>query len=331
MKTSLIYTLTCVIAVMLTAYFVHPFWLTLYTCGILVLFELALSFDNAIVNAKVLQHMNPFWQKMFLTWGIVIAVVIVRFLFPIVLVYIASPYNFGHVWQIVLHNPTQYSTLLHKSYPMIAGFGAGFLGMLFLQFLKETRATQNHWCRSFERLIVWHGWPGRLIVFIFVGAFVAYATMLPTLFVVYLIAGLLQWGVNMLRQRATHNVLHTAGKVLQVGLIGFIYLELIDASFSLDSVLGAFAISENIIVIMIGLGCGALVIRALTVHMVRVGLLQKWRYLEHGAHYAIGALAIILLLKVMMPVPEWIAGGVSIVLIAAALLHSWLKPADQHD
>ena len=88
-----------------------------------------------------------------------------------------------------------------------------------------------------------------------------------------------------------------SGKRLAVGRAAFflfLYLELIDASFSFDGVVGAFAISQQIFVIAAGLGIGACYIRSLTVFLVRKGTLQEYIYLEHGAHWAIGALAVLL-------------------------------------
>ena len=299
MKVGIVYGVICLLAVLLTAYFIHPFWLTLYTCGVLVLFELALGFDNAVVNAKILNTMSPFWQKMFLTWGIIIAVFVVRFCLPILLVYGASHYSLAQVLQVVFHQPKEYSELLYQTFPIISGFGAGFLGMLFLNFLAESQQEQKYWWSWFESMKLWRSVWGRLLVFVLVGLVFAYFEGLIDLLWAYLVGGILQWGLFWFREKASHRAISRTGSIVQAGFIAFIYLELIDASFSLDSVLGAFAITDHIVIIMVGLGCGALVIRALTVQMVRGGTLQKWRYLEHGAHYAIGVLALILLLCVV--------------------------------
>ena len=75
----------------------------------------------------------------------------------------------------------------------------------------------------------------------------------------------------------------------------FLYLEVLDASFSFDGVIGAFAITNDIVLMALGLGIGAMYVRSLTVYLVRQGTLDDYVYLEHGAHYAIGALAVILL------------------------------------
>jgi hypothetical protein len=102
----------------------------------------------------------------------------------------------------------------------------------------------------------------------------------------------------------------------------FLYLEVLDASFSFDGVVGAFAITQEIFVIAAGLGIGAMYIRSLTVYLVRQGTLQEYVYLEHGAHYAIGALALILAISIETEVPEIITGLVGVGFIGVALLSS---------
>src|SRR5574344_2877180 len=106
------------------------------------------------------------------------------------------------------------------------------------------------------------------------------------------------------------------------GLIGFIYLELIDASFSLDGVLGAFALSNDIIIITIGLAIGAMFVRSLTVMIVEKKTLNKYIYLEHGAHWAIGSLAAIMLISSLHEVPEIITGLTGLIFILASFASS---------
>jgi hypothetical protein len=116
-----------------------------------------------------------------------------------------------------------------------------------------------------------------------------------------------------------------------VGLAGkaaffmFLYLEVIDASFSFDGVIGSFAITNDIFEIALGLGIGAMYIRSLTVFLVRKGTLDDYVYLEHGAHYAIGALAVILLATIKYEVSEVITGLVGVVLIGASYWSSVVR------
>ncbi len=112
------------------------------------------------------------------------------------------------------------------------------------------------------------------------------------------------------------------GTTAKLGFIGFLYLELIDASFSLDGVLGAFAISKDIIIITIGLAIGAMFVRSLTIYMVDMKTLKQYLYLEHGAHWAIGFLAVVMFVSTRMEVPEYITGGAGLVIVGAAFIAS---------
>ncbi|HIO95776.1 MAG TPA: DUF475 domain-containing protein [Campylobacterales bacterium] len=104
-------------------------------------------------------------------------------------------------------------------------------------------------------------------------------------------------------------------------MMGFLYLEVLDASFSFDGVIGAFALSGDIFIIMIGLGIGAMFVRSLTLYMLEKKTLTEYRYLEHGAHYAILALAVIMLSKIFIHINEVIVGTVGISFIAVAVYH----------
>ncbi len=102
----------------------------------------------------------------------------------------------------------------------------------------------------------------------------------------------------------------------------FLYLEVLDASFSFDGVIAAFAITNDIVLMSLGLGIGAMYVRSLTVYLVRQGTLDDYVYLEHGAHYAIGALAVILLVTIQYEIHEVITGLVGVVLIAWSFVSS---------
>ena len=119
------------------------------------------------------------------------------------------------------------------------------------------------------------------------------------------------------------------GAAAKGGLASFLYLELLDASFSFDGVIGAFAISTDIIVIAIGLGLGAIYIRTLTVYLVRQGTLSEYRYLEHGAHWAIGILAVLLFVGIENHVPEVITGTLGAGCILISFL--WSLKANRDD
>jgi len=113
------------------------------------------------------------------------------------------------------------------------------------------------------------------------------------------------------------------GDLVKRGGIGaFLYLEVLDASFSFDGVIGAFAITTDVVIIMLGLAIGAMFVRSLTVYLVRQGTLDEFVYLEHGAHYAIGILALIMLASMKFHVPEVFTGLVGVAFIVASLWSS---------
>ena len=105
------------------------------------------------------------------------------------------------------------------------------------------------------------------------------------------------------------------GAAARSGLASFLYLEVLDASFSFDGVIGAFALSNNLFIIALGLGIGAMFVRSMTIMLVDKGTLTQYRYLEHGAFYAIIALAAIMLLSVRFEIPETITGLIGATLI----------------
>jgi len=114
------------------------------------------------------------------------------------------------------------------------------------------------------------------------------------------------------------------GAVLAVrsGTASFLYLELVDASFSFDGVVGAFALSNNLLVIALGLGIGAMFVRSLTLLLVDKGTLAEYRYLEHGAFWAILALAALMLIGSVTPIPQMVTGLIGAVLIGLSFLSS---------
>jgi hypothetical protein len=111
----------------------------------------------------------------------------------------------------------------------------------------------------------------------------------------------------------------TTGVVVRSGFGGFLYLNVLDASFSFDGVIGAFALSNNMIVIALGLSIGAMFVRSMTIMLVQKGTLSEYRYLEHGAFWAIVALAAIMLLSARFHIPETVTGLIGAALIGVSL------------
>jgi len=312
--------------------------------ALLCVLEISISFDNAIVNATVLKTMTPRWQQVFLTWGILIAVFGMRLVFPIVIVAAAAGLGIPEVVDQALNDQDLYARNLEDANAVIASFGGMFLLMVFLSFFLDADKDE-HWL-GVERPLTGLGSIGSI------GPALGATTLLIVSQVVeksmqtdVLVAGLaglvcylVASGVaDRLEPKAVEEAENreeaapertkgagaaAVGAAAKGGLATFLYLELLDASFSFDGVIGAFAISKNIIIIALGLGLGALYIRTLTVYLVRQGTLDTYRYLEHGAHWAIGVLAVLLFIGIEFHVPEVITGLLGAGLIIAAFLSS---------
>lgn len=301
----------------------------LWLVVVLTLLETTFSADNAVVNSKILVTMSPFWQKLFMTVGIFIAVFVVRFALPILIVMATAGLGFSEVINLAMNHPAEYEHELHKSEPVINAFGGTFLLMIALSYFIDYQ-KKTHWLGFLERYL---GKLGRFdnitVFFMLLAAIVIYFTVDPAHHAIVLIASIaamaLHIGLELLSAIMGSEEKHmkVKHKVGLAAFASFIYLEVLDASFSLDGVIGAFAITSDVLIIMAGLGAGAVWVRAMTIHLVRSNTLQKYIFLEHGAHWAIGFLGTIMLLKLYhIEPPEWMIGGLGLVFIAAAILWS---------
>ena len=288
----------------------------MFIAFVLSVLEVSLSFDNAVVNAMKLENMPPIWRHRFLTWGIVVAVFGMRLLFPLLVVALFAKISILEVGRLALSDVNQYTHYLHQTHAPIITFGGMFLLMLFLRYFFN-HEKDVHWLRPIEKHLA------HLDQFKGIEVIISLSILL-LLDNSVLVPGL--WGIiiYLLIDGVSHYLGKVGDIVKQGGIIAFIYLELIDASFSLDGVLGAFALSKDIVIITIGLAIGAMFVRSLTILLVEKRTLAKFRYLEHGAHWAIGALAAIMLVSTIHEVPEVITGLVGLVFITASLISSIL-------
>jgi len=299
-------------------------WITL----VLLALEISLSFDNAVVNARVLEQLTAGQQRFFLSWGLVIPVFGVRFLGPLVLVSLAGGIGIGEAWHAALHEPDQYHDLLELAEPRILAFGGMFLLMVFLRYFIDEAKTL-HWVEALERRLSSAGRVPSLEVALALIVLMLVAWALPaTLRSSVLFAGLIGLVLQILSTSLADffggEEAAVGRMAAQSGIASLIYLELLDASFSLDGTIGAFAITNDLALILTGLGLGALFIRSLTVMLSREKALDQLIYLEHGAHYAIGALGLLMLGSVVISrwgwhVPEWLSGLIGVVLLLLAL------------
>jgi hypothetical protein len=299
----------------------------LWITAVLGVLEVSLSFDNAVVNATVLRNWNEFWQKLFLTVGIVVAVFGMRLLFPLVIVAAATGLGLVDVWHMAIDTPAEYSRHLTAHHAEVAAFGGAFLMLVFLNFLFDDK-KELHWLGRLEEKIGHYGTEGLAILLTLVAVFGAMYLMPDGRKLAVLIAGVVGVGVyvgvdwisSLLEEEESDP---TIGKMISQGSIGgFLYLEVLDASFSFDGVIGAFAITNDVVIIMLGLAIGAMFVRSLTVFLVHKGTLEQYVFLEHGAHYAIGILALIMFASVEYEIPEWFTGLSGIAFIAVSLWSS---------
>lgn len=309
---------------------------TLSITAILAVMEISLSFDNAVVNASVLKGWDDFWKMIFLTVGILIAVFGMRLVFPIVIVAVTADLGMMQVVDLALNNPEEYSARLMAHHAEISAFGGIFLLLVFLNFVFDDKDV--HWFTWLESRLAKLAKVDAMSVFIalivlmiavsFAAEAQAAAVLIAGVWgiLVYLgvqvISGMLEGDLEEELDSEGNSTGQATSAIMKGGIIGFLYLEVLDASFSFDGVIGAFAITNDVIVIMLGLAIGAMFVRSMTIFLVDKGTLDEFIYLEHGAHYAIGALAVIMLLSVKFHVPELITGLIGIAFIGWALLAS---------
>jgi hypothetical protein len=282
-----------------------------FICVVLAVLEISLSFDNAIVNANKLKDMTPVWQQRFLTWGILIAVFGMRIVFPLLIVVIAA--GIGPIDAIILAaaRPEEYARIMHEAHLPIAAFGGTFLMMVGLTFFFN-HEKDVHWVEVIEsRVARFATIKGVEIAFVLL-LIMLFSQLLPeaeaSTFVHAAVYGLLTFLLVEVLGGALDASQKAMSEAAKGGLGAFIYLEVLDASFSFDGVIGAFALTQNLFIIAIGLGIGAMYVRSMTIMLVEKGTLAEYRYLEHGAFYAILILSVIMYVQTLVHIPEVITG-----------------------
>ena len=305
-------------------------FVALFIVCVLAILETSLSFDNAVINATKLEKMSKEWQHRFLTWGIIIAVFGMRLVFPISIVSIFAKLPFWETAKITLTDVDKYTHYLHLTHAPVLFFGAAFLLMLFFHYFFDEK-KETHWIKWLEKPLSHLGNIQGIetaltltIAFIFQGL-LPEASRLPVILaaingvILYLlIHGLSEW-MNEHQPKSDPSAIK---QTFKAGLVSFLYLELIDASFSLDGVLGAFALSKDIIIITLGLAIGAMFVRSFTIMLVEKKTLKQYKYLENGAHWAIGVLAFIMFVSTLHEVPEVITGLAGLILILWSFISS---------
>jgi len=293
----------------------------LWIVVILSVLEVSLSFDNAVVNASVLKQMDEVWQKRFLTWGIAFAVFGMRIVFPLAIVAIAAGIGPVQALDLSLNDPQEYERLVNSAHIGIAGFGGAFLAMVGMKFFFNAD-KDVHWIGIVERSLARVSALPAVEIAILLLSMWGISTLLSVEDAhTFLVSGMLGLVTFIAVEAVSHylemkeEAARLSGAVVRSGLGGFLYLNILDASFSFDGVIGAFALSNNMIVIALGLSIGAMFVRSMTVHLVKKGTLSEYRYLEHGAFWAIIVLGAIMLLSAVWHIPETITGLIGGILI----------------
>jgi uncharacterized protein len=270
----------------------------------LCLFETITSIDNAIINAEVLSTMSQRARRWFLVYGLIFAVFVVRGLLPWLIVWMATP-SLGPIGALTatFSSDPRVLAAIEQSAPMLLMGGGTFLIFLFFQwlFLEE----KNFGLRG-EEFIATKGVWFFAIVGIILAALVWFALEINPMMAFGAVVGSTAFFiVHGFRQNAEeHEKKMITGNMSDISKI--FYLEVIDATFSIDGVLGAFAFTLAVPLILIGNGVGAFVVREMTIR--NVDNIQKYRFLKNGAMYSIFCLGCIMIMDSFgIGIPAWVS------------------------
>ena len=272
----------------------------------LCLFEIISSVDNAIVNAHVLQTLPKRFRKIFLFWGLLIAVFLVRGILPFLIVWLANTdLGFGEVFESVFSNDPMIKEALEETKPLLLSGGGIYLLFVALSWLF---LEKKKYAFLVEHFIFHQG------VWFYALASVFFTVMIALSVKIGNPAMALSTSIGATAFFITDGVKKNAeekGKtLLNSSTVGawskIMYLEVLDASFSIDGVIGAFAFTMYVPLILLGNGLGAVVVREITIR--GINLISKFAYLKNGAMYSIGVLGAIMILEAFgNEFPFWIA------------------------
>ncbi len=292
---------------------------------VLAVLEISLSFDNAIVNANKLKDMTPKWQRRFLTWGILVAVFGMRILFPLTVVAIAAKIGPWAALKLAATDPHQYAHIIDEAHLGIAAFGGTFLMMVALTYFID-EGKEVDWIAAVECQLRRCASIRGLQITMVLLTLLVFGMILPgherATFLFAGLFGLVTFTLVEIIGHLLDRAKEAQSAVRAGGLGAFLYLEVLDASFSFDGVIGAFALTQNLFLIAIGLGIGAMYVRSMTIMLVEQKTLAQFRYLEHGAFYSILALSVIMFAQSLVHVHELITGLIGAGLILGALWSS---------
>lgn len=312
---------TIITIILLGVTFYFGSFASLFAVVILIMLEVTLSFDNAVINAKVLETMTIKWQRRFINWGIWIAVFGTRVVLPIFIVSLVSGLNIFEVLRLAIYDSATYGLKLDQAHYSIGAFGGAFLLLVALKYFIDDN-KEIHWIRNLEKKLKKFSSVESVEVSVVLVLLLAISHFTPAHALEILVAGIVGCISFVVVEGFTSSMGHDISGVARSGFATFLYLNLLDSAFSLDGVIGAFAISSQLLVIMVGLGVGAYFVRSFTLMLVEKKTLSELTYLEHGAHWAIGSLGICMLLGLIFHVPEVITGIVGLCFVLTSYVSS---------
>jgi hypothetical protein len=290
-------------------------WLSiLLTVVGLCLFETITSIDNAIINAEVLATMGQKARRWFLLWGILIAVFLVRGLLPWLIVWATVPQlGFFGALTATFSNDADVAEAIQKSAPILLAGGGTFLVFLFCHWLFQ---EEKHYGLPGEKFIHQHGVWFFAVVSVLLAVIVWFALHHDHYMAFGAVVGstafFITHGFKENASRAEQQMVEGHSHLSDLSKI--FYLEVIDATFSIDGVLGAFAFTLSVPLILLGNGLGAIAVRQLTVGNIE--RVKKYVYLKNGAMYSVLVLGVVMLLHAFhFHIPEWFSPVVTFVVI----------------
>lgn len=279
----------------------------------LCLFETISSIDNAIINAEVLSTMRPKYRRWFLVWGILIAVFAVRGLLPWLIVWVVTP-GLGPIEALTAtfsSDPKVLEAIQQASPPLLMGGGIFLVFLFFHWVFLEEKNFGLPGERFLMRQGVWFYAVASLILTVVVWYSLKVNPAMAFGAVVGSTAFFITHGFKQNAEQSERELMHSH----RSDIAKILYLEVIDATFSIDGVLGAFAFTLSVPLILVGNGLGAYVVRELTVR--NVDTIKKYLFLKNGAMYSVLFLGGIMVLDAFgAPIPHWVSPVVTMVVVA---------------
>jgi uncharacterized protein len=287
----------------------------------LTVFEMVSSIDNAVINADILATMSAFGRRWFLTWGMLISVFLVRVGLPFLIVFLTNPaLGVSGILAVALGQNQSLAQAMEQSARPLLAAGGVFLLFLFFHWLflepknlglkvEQVFLKRGLWFYAVVSIIltllVWYS--------IVINPILAFGTAVGSS-MFFIMFGFRQNAEEQERRMLAGEKVSDWSKLL--------YLEVIDASFSIDGVLGAFAFTLSVLLIAIGSGIGAILVRELTARNIQN--VRKYKYLKNGAMYSIGFLGCVMLANAFgADLPEWASPVATIAILSYFFYRSW--------